>query len=569
MTSGLLTWGLALALGMSLAGVTYRVVTWFRRSAGQPPSAAPLPGRGWSAVRGAVRALRRARPASLVRVLVAEIALQSRLWRRDRVRWLAHAAIVVGLVALILLHALDGVTTARWVSGYEPTLSPWPELRDGLGVLVIAGVMLSALRRRAARRSLPRLRRRDPLLLGLVVGVIVTGVALKATQIISAPSFYRMAEDYSSASAEELEPLRALWADAFGVVFTDRPIVRDAETEALGQELHEESCVSCHGSPRQLIASYPLSRAAAPAAAWLAGVDAARGLWHLHVILCLVGLVYLPWRRLFHLVAGPASLLADAAAPAAGDDGLRATRRALALDACVRCGLCDERCSVRPLQRLYANENVLPSAKLLALRRVATGTATSDAELALIAEGALACTDCGRCTAGCPLGLDLADLWAEGKRDLAARGQTPIGSWIRGAPAGVWAERLAAAPESPRLSTGVPVFTSLTHDRRTFSPCVQCQTCTNVCPVVAHSTGEGWVDATPQKVMNLLRLGLSELALGSRMVWDCTTCYQCQEHCPAGIRVTEVLYELRNRGYARLGALRRTEQASSPQGGAV
>jgi heterodisulfide reductase subunit C len=64
--------------------------------------------------------------------------------------------------------------------------------------------------------------------------------------------------------------------------------------------------------------------------------------------------------------------------------------------------------------------------------------------------------------------------------------------------------------------------------------------------------------------MNLLRLGLADLALGSRMVWDCATCYQCQEHCPADIRVTEVLYELRNRGYERLSGLPRPGRAALP-----
>ncbi len=81
------------------------------------------------------------------------------------------------------------------------------------------------------------------------------------------------------------------------------------------------------------------------------------------------------------------------------------------------------------------------------------------------------------------------------------------------------------------------------------------------------------MDATPQKVMNLLRLGLVDLAVGSRMVWDCATCYQCQEHCPAGIRVTDLLYELRNRGWAQLGELARpalgTPPAAPAPGGAA
>jgi heterodisulfide reductase subunit C len=39
---------------------------------------------------------------------------------------------------------------------------------------------------------------------------------------------------------------------------------------------------------------------------------------------------------------------------------------------------------------------------------------------------------------------------------------------------------------------------------------------------------------------------LKDLAFGSTMLWDCVTCYQCQEHCPQGVKVTDVLYELKN-----------------------
>jgi heterodisulfide reductase subunit C len=74
---------------------------------------------------------------------------------------------------------------------------------------------------------------------------------------------------------------------------------------------------------------------------------------------------------------------------------------------------------------------------------------------------------------------------------------------------------------------------------------------------VAHGAAAGQgVDLTPQKVMNLLRLGLADLALGSRMVWDCAACYQCQEHCPEGIRVADIMLELRALAVQRLGAVR-------------
>jgi heterodisulfide reductase subunit C len=63
--------------------------------------------------------------------------------------------------------------------------------------------------------------------------------------------------------------------------------------------------------------------------------------------------------------------------------------------------------------------------------------------------------------------------------------------------------------------------------------------------------------------MNLLRLGLNDLALGSRMVWDCTTCYQCQENCPQGIKVADIIYELRNIAYDRFKNVDRTQKAGT------
>jgi heterodisulfide reductase subunit C len=97
----------------------------------------------------------------------------------------------------------------------------------------------------------------------------------------------------------------------------------------------------------------------------------------------------------------------------------------------------------------------------------------------------------------------------------------------------------------------------------TFSACVQCTICANVCPVVSLPGSLSSPEMTPQQVMNLLRLDMKELAMGSRMVWDCMTCYMCQEHCPQGIKVADILYELRNMGADRLKKVRLMESAAS------
>ena len=195
------------------------------------------------------------------------------------------------------------------------------------------------------------------------------------------------------------------------------------------------------------------------------------------------------------------------------------------------------------------NQELLPSRKVQATRLVASRSEIKAGQAERLAVGAHLCTDCGRCTDRCPVGLDLADLWDAGRGDLSSKGFPAPAVWVKEEPAIAWAEALGA--ELGRVPPAGP----LTADRNQFSACVQCQTCTNVCPVVANS-GEDRVDLAPQQVMNLLRLGMNDLALGSKMVWDCATCYQCQENCPEGIRVTDIMLELRGAAWRQLGPVR-------------
>jgi heterodisulfide reductase subunit C len=87
----------------------------------------------------------------------------------------------------------------------------------------------------------------------------------------------------------------------------------------------------------------------------------------------------------------------------------------------------------------------------------------------------------------------------------------------------------------------------LSDEASTFSACFGCQTCTNVCPVVAnYEDPKDVLGLLPHQIMHAVGLGIKDLAFGSNMLWDCVTCYQCQEQCPQGVKVTEVLYELKN-----------------------
>ncbi len=71
--------------------------------------------------------------------------------------------------------------------------------------------------------------------------------------------------------------------------------------------------------------------------------------------------------------------------------------------------------------------------------------------------------------------------------------------------------------------------------------CYQCGNCSAGCPVA------GAMDLLPNQIIRLLQLGQVEAALGSRAIWYCAACLQCEARCPKGIdlsRLTEALRTL-------------------------
>jgi len=556
------------SLALCALGLVWRASAWFRVRIGTDARAVTPSRRIVALFRGSASALFSRRLFAVLGAFFLDVLLLRRLYTNEKLRWLAHLLIVVGFTLLVLMHALAPIVSAKLFPGYQPTLDPYLFLRDLFGLMVLTGAALMVLGRRSARRDLTQTRDRfGAAFMVLLAFVLVSGFLLEACKIASPRAFYRMTDQFIGTSdPRKLAPLRALWASEFGVAFADmkRPI--DPLLVEQGRKLNSESCASCHAKPVSAFVSYPLARMLAPVTSVLDEGHAEVWLLYLHVFACFLGLASLPFTRFFHVVAAPISLLVDAAARDRASPGQgfssagRASRRALALDACVRCGICDSRCSVAPLARYLGNPGLLPSHKLLATGALAGGrllrTGHED-EALRAADGAFLCTDCGRCTSRCPVGLDLADLWEAGRGDLAAAGLPTPAQWVQARPALDWAEFLQARSGLHDLYDPDASSALLSAGRSTFSRCVQCQTCTNVCPVVAHSidTGHG-IDLTPQKVMNLLRLGLRDLALGSRMVWDCANCYQCQESCPEGIRVADIMCELRGLSVQRLGSVR-------------
>ena len=70
--------------------------------------------------------------------------------------------------------------------------------------------------------------------------------------------------------------------------------------------------------------------------------------------------------------------------------------------------------------------------------------------------------------------------------------------------------------------------------------CFQCGTCTGACPSGRR---------TPYRIRNVVRksvMGLKEEVIADDTIWMCTTCYECQERCPRGIKIVDVVKTVRN-----------------------
>jgi len=71
--------------------------------------------------------------------------------------------------------------------------------------------------------------------------------------------------------------------------------------------------------------------------------------------------------------------------------------------------------------------------------------------------------------------------------------------------------------------------------------CIQCGTCSGVCPLSIY------MDYTPRQVMELVRSDFKHEVLQSHTIWLCASCYACTTECPRQIRITDIMYELKQR----------------------
>ncbi|OPZ85251.1 MAG: sn-glycerol-3-phosphate dehydrogenase subunit C [bacterium ADurb.Bin429] len=71
--------------------------------------------------------------------------------------------------------------------------------------------------------------------------------------------------------------------------------------------------------------------------------------------------------------------------------------------------------------------------------------------------------------------------------------------------------------------------------------CIQCGTCGGACPVSPY------MDLTPRRIIAMTRAGYKAEVLQSHTIWLCASCYACTVACPKEVRITDVMYALKQR----------------------
>lgn len=573
---------LYLSILIFLFGLTYKMSSWFRYTLDSNPSQFTARQKVFAAIKGITTTVFSRKMLILLKVFIVDIVLLAKTWRSSKLRWLMHILIFWGFLLLLLLHAFDTFITASLFSDYYPSLNPFLFLRDLFGALVFAGIGIAIFSRFIVKKPRTHSSSQDIYAISILTIILLSGIVLKGTMMTSYTEFKTMVEDYSGLSFEsvednavEIEALESYWVNNFALVSPNVKKPFDDEVLKRGMTSHEINCVSCHSPSQWAFLSYASAKTISPVARVLDTHDVSKLLWYIHFMACFIGLAYLPFSKMFHIIVVPISLFANAVMKQGESDPANMeTKQIMELDACTHCGACTMQCRVGIAFEEIPNSYILPSEKIAALKALVEGKEFTDLELHTIQDGLYLCTNCYQCTEICPSGIDLQRLWFNAREALIQKGRpeffifSPL-SFYRGI---MHASMTQDQYEKPLHISGEAIFhqfdvfkdhvnlikpsfvdhsfqkkllTSI-QGNTSFS-CYTCTTCSVVCPVVRNYDNPlEELGLLPHQIIHAANMGICDLAFRSKMLWSCLGCYECQDDCPQGVRVTDVFFELKN-----------------------
>jgi heterodisulfide reductase subunit C len=248
----------------------------------------------------------------------------------------------------------------------------------------------------------------------------------------------------------------------------------------------------------------------------------------------------------------------------------------IGLSACTHCGACSVECSAAMFYESFHNDFILPSEKVQYLKKFAAGKEIDPIVRKRMQQGLYVCTSCDRCTAVCPSGINLRELFVHSRYHLLATGpaETTLLSHFS-FPLALARYRtedhlLALKKVTELFRRSFLHLSELTAPLRlgksdgtfansSYRGCYSCGRCSNICPVVrSYDNPVEALGMLPHQIIFSLGIGKVDLAMGAQMLWSCSTCYLCQEHCPNQVELCDIFYTLKN------GAIGKIEAGAQP-----
>lgn len=557
---------LSFSIVVCLLGLIFQFSKWF--TAGISPLPLPSVGtRVLSCCRALFTTIFSAKILTLVRAFFVDVVCQKRIFDKSLLRWATHTLIATSFLLLFFLHALSGIVSDSLFSDFQPTRNPFLFLRNLFGLLTLIGIGLATYRRLACKSQRLKSAKADWLLLVFIGSIICSGIFLEASKMSSYSTYQSMVEEYGALADEEEElALEAFWVHENGLVSANFKSTPATALVASGQEINADSCIECHGSNRSGFMSYSITRSIGPVLTFGDGAMQVTFFYYLHLTLCLTFLCWIPFSKMFHMVSAPVSLLIKAVTknqPSGLANSLNS--QMIGLSACTHCGSCSVECSSNMFYESFGNDFILPSEKVQYLKKIAAKQLIDPKIIKELQEGLYVCTSCDRCTSICPSGINLKELFINARYFLTQNGPPEATllshfSFPLALANNFVDDHIAAlkkvtelfkASFTPLSAKAIPLTIGQADtftENNSYKGCYSCQRCTNICPVVrSYSNPAESLGLLPHQIIYSLGIGDLDLALSSQMIWNCSTCYLCQEHCPNQVELCDIFYGLKNK----------------------
>ena len=564
---------LSLSVIVCVIGVTIRLITWFSQGVSPSTVAHSAGNRTIAAIRGVVSTLFSIKILQIFKSFLVDLLFQKRIFDKNSLRWAAHTLIFSGFILLLLFHALGSVVSESLFSNYQPTLNPFLFLRNVFGVMVLVGLGLAVYRRIQLKSKRLKSAADDWAALIFIAVIIFSGMLLEGAQISSYSVYQRMVEEYSSAADEtEAKALEAYWVSENGLVSPHFSQLPSAEQVAAGKVVHADSCIDCHASNVSAFASYTLKGISRGFATIIGDAATVTTFWYLHILACLGFLAWIPFSKMFHIISAPVSLMVKRVTDDREVEPANLlNRQMIGLSACTHCGSCSIECSASMFYESFGNDFILPSEKVQHLKKFAENKITDPDLIKRMQQGLYVCTSCDRCTNVCPSGINLKEIFVTARYSLLEKGipETSMLSHFSFplALANNFVDDHLKALKKVTvlfkhsfqhladLAGPITLSKASALENSSYRGCYSCQRCTNVCPVVrSFDNPTESLGLLPHQIMYSLGIGNKDLAIGSQMIWACSTCYLCQEHCPNQVELCDIFYSLKNSAINKLDA---------------